>query len=330
MCIAIYKPENTYVKKHTLQTCFNNHSDGAGFMVFDHKQEQLIVEKGFFSFRKFWRAYKKYKYHRAVIHFRYATHGETDEKNCHPFMVNENLGFVHNGVLQVRTEQKEYSDTWHFNELILKPIVNDFPNAWMHKTMKQLIESFLSDKNKLVFMDRKGNVTIYNEALGFWDADCWFSNETYKTQVVRKRYAQGATGTLGKGTCAADCTGSTWVGNKSGSVYSGGTYSHSTAKTGSNAANRSTDEILLESLMAEAEQEEIGEIAGNRSNVTPDGGGTLLNLGKDSLESIATELTQKAEKEGLEAVASVIGDKVLLDSNGDGNIYADQTLVGAE
>lgn len=327
MCIAIYKPENTFVKKHTLQTCFNNHPDGAGFMVFDHKEERLIHEKGFFSFRKFWRAYKKYKYFRAVIHFRYATHGQTDEKNCHPFLVNENLGFVHNGVLNVRTDNKDYSDTWHFNENILKPMMNDFPNSWMHVTVKQLIEGFLAERNKLIFMDSKGNVTIYNEELGVWDAECWFSNDTYKVHLVRKRHIEGnVTGAVGKGVSAT-----IEPSKYAGSLYTGGTYNHSansTPKTGGNTANRSSDELLLEALMAEAEAEEIGELAGNRGNVTPDADNTLVNLGKDSLSSLASELSEMAKEAGDNVVATVVGDKVILDSP-EGNISVEPDLVGA-
>lgn len=313
MCIAIYKPENIYVKKHTLQTCFNNHPDGAGFMVFDHKEGRLIVEKGFFSFRKFWKAYKKYKFYRAVIHFRYSTAGKIDHDNCHPFLVNENLGFVHNGTLSVRMDKKEFSDTWHFNEHVLKSIVNDYPNAWMHKTMKQLIESFLTERNKLVFMDNEGNVTIYNEQLGTWDAECWFSNDTYKKQMVRKRYAEGATGQAGKGTCATNACGATTA--TKGTYYS--TAANTTPR--STNTNRSSDEVLLESLMAEAEAEELGELAANRGNVTPDVDKTLINLGKDNVDTLAEDLNNEIAKQGDEVLSAVVGEGTVINTP-DGKI----------
>ena len=229
MCIAIYKPENTFVKKAVLENCFKNHSDGAGFMVHDHETHRLIVKKGLMTFKAFWKAYSPYKSHRAIIHFRFSTHGETNAENTHPFQVSKNLAFVHNGVINIDTDSdKTKSDTWHFNESIIKPIIKEYPTAWRHKTIVELITHFLDKKSKLVFMDNDGNVVICNEELGTWEDGSWFSNDTYKKEIVRKKVTQGTT------------------------HYSSTPHTHSTT--------RSQEEILLEQLMQEAEEEELAEM----------------------------------------------------------------------
>lgn len=277
ICIAIYKPENVYLKKYILQTCFENHPDGAGFMVYDHKAGRLIAKKGFFSFRSFWKAYREYKYHRAVLHFRYSTAGKVNEENCHPFLANDNLGFVHNGTIGIQMDDKDFSDTWHFNENVLKPIIDEYPDAWMHKTIKGLVESFITERNKLVFMDGSGNVTIYNEGKGVWHSECWFSNDSYTKKMVRRADV---------GACGTD---SCDVGTKSykGTYHKGSSGQFSDSK-------RSRDEILLERLMAEAEAEELGELASNKDNVASDSSGKpLVNLGKGAVDSLAEELEEE-------------------------------------
>ena len=59
MCIAIYKPENVEIPKETLETCFENNPDGAGYMFAEDKK--LHVRKGFFDMDKFWNSYKRNK-----------------------------------------------------------------------------------------------------------------------------------------------------------------------------------------------------------------------------------------------------------------------------
>jgi hypothetical protein len=181
VCIAIYKPERINIYNEVFQDCFAWHSDGAGFMVHDPHTNSLIMKKGFFTLKSFLKAFEPYRYHKAVIHFRMATHGKTDAPNCHPFMVSDTLGFVHNGMLQnVKEWDKNFSDTWHFNEAIMKKLYESFGvNIAHHRTVRFLIERFIG-RNKLIFMDNEGKATIYNEDLGQWDSGCWFSNDTYQ------------------------------------------------------------------------------------------------------------------------------------------------------
>lgn len=196
MCIAIYKPEGKLIPYDTLKRCFNANSDGAGYMF--HKNGKLHVFKGYFTMEDFWKAYKKDQKKECVIHFRIKTHGEINEENCHPYRVNDNLAFVHNGVISGYTDPKK-SDTWLFNEDILQPFVRRWGNLEIFEDpIKKLIESRIG-YSKLIFMDNQGNTKIFNEDKGNWDDGVWYSNNSYKPYIPPPPPAVVARGTPSTG-----------------------------------------------------------------------------------------------------------------------------------
>ncbi len=181
MCIAIYKPEGKVLSLATLKECYTSNPDGAGFMYAENKK--LHIEKGFFSFQTFYDAFKKHESKQAVIHFRIKTHGKIDTANCHPFAVNNSVGFVHNGVISGYGDA-DFSDTVRFNEAILRPLVSKWGNlALFQDPIIELIEGRIG-YSKLVFLDRHGNHKIMNEHKGQWDDGVWYSNDSYKPYVA--------------------------------------------------------------------------------------------------------------------------------------------------
>lgn len=181
MCIAIYKPEGKVISLATLKECYTSNPDGAGFMYAENKK--LHIEKGFFSFQSFYDAFKKHESKQAVIHFRIKTHGKIDTANCHPFAVNNSVGFVHNGVISGYGDA-DFSDTVRFNEAILRPLVSKWGNlALFQDPIIELIEGRIG-YSKLVFLDRHGNHKIMNEHKGQWDDGVWYSNDSYKPYVA--------------------------------------------------------------------------------------------------------------------------------------------------
>lgn len=177
MCIAIYKPANEIIPEENLRQCFLSNPDGAGYMF--NEAGKLHMFKGFFNFESFYEHYKENENKQCVIHFRIKTHGLISQENCHPFIITSNVGFIHNGIIQGYGE-KDKSDTFEFNEVILKPIVKQFGKAALWKPyIKTLIESKIG-YSKLVFLDSRGNYNIYNELKGSWDSGVWYSNNSYK------------------------------------------------------------------------------------------------------------------------------------------------------
>lgn len=181
MCIAIYKPEGKVLSQATLKECYTSNPDGAGFMYAENKK--LHIEKGFFTFQSFYDAFKKHETKQAVIHFRIKTHGKIDTTNCHPFAVNNAIGFVHNGIISGFGDAN-HSDTIGFNQNILQPLVSKWGNlALFQDPIINLIEGRIG-YSKLVFLDRHGNHKIMNEGKGQWDNGVWYSNDSYKPYVA--------------------------------------------------------------------------------------------------------------------------------------------------
>jgi hypothetical protein len=177
LCIAIYKEKGKVITRETLLECFNHNPDGAGFVyVADGK---LYMEKGFFKFQDFYDAYLPHMEHQALIHFRIKTHGAVDKTNCHPFMITNNFAFIHNGTISGHGE-KDFSDTYMFNEEVLKPMVKVFgiKSLWQ-PFMKTVLEDYIG-WSKLIFLDSRGNFNIYNEDKGEWVDGVWYSNTSYK------------------------------------------------------------------------------------------------------------------------------------------------------
>ena len=177
MCIAIMKSESKKINKATLQRCYNANPDGAGFMYAEDKK--LTVKKGYFTFKDFYKEYKPHENKQVLLHFRIKTHGPIDKKNCHPFLVNNGLGFIHNGIISGYGDNKE-SDTIAFNNAILKKLVAKHGNnSLFDDPMVELIENVIG-YSKLVFLDRHGNYKIMNEDKGEWKDGIWYSNSSWK------------------------------------------------------------------------------------------------------------------------------------------------------
>lgn len=113
------------------------------------------------------------------VHFRLGTSGGTNLEMCHPFLVDETVGFMHNGVMNIEHDINKVSDTWQFNESVLKKTKYDIYNS----TFKLLIEKNIGSYNKLVFLNNKKELLIMNEDSGEWDGDTWYSFK-YKKEIV--------------------------------------------------------------------------------------------------------------------------------------------------
>jgi predicted glutamine amidotransferase len=188
MCIAILNTTNTLTKE-TLKQCWKSNPDGAG-MIYTSKG-QIQVFKEMYNFDKFYKEYlKQRKSNKAsnfVLHFRIATSGKIDKTNCHPFSVNKNLAFVHNGMININQLNANVSDTYTFNELILKKLPATFLN---NHAILDLIESYIA-YSKLIFLDNENNASILNEDLGHWDADNnWYSNNSYECRYSKTKVAK--------------------------------------------------------------------------------------------------------------------------------------------
>lgn len=182
MCIiAIKTKESDFPTQEHLKNCFNNNSDGAGFMYVN--EGQVVIEKGFMTLSSFLTRlaelrveHDDFKGHNFVMHFRIGTQGKNDEHTCHPFPISSkdkllrkthlvtDIGVVHNGIISDYSyyhrdaSHPEYllSDT----QLFIKKCVNAFKsvNASFYKS--PLVMEYLDSicKGKLCFLDKHDEI----------------------------------------------------------------------------------------------------------------------------------------------------------------------------
>jgi hypothetical protein len=174
MCIAILNPKGQ-IKDKFIKNSWDNNDQGAGLLYV--KKNELHTFKTY-EYKTFLSEYKSLRKDKdvksIVLHFRIATSGYDKFVNLHPFLINDDLGFVHNGVISGLGDQK-HSDTFYFNEMLKQLPVGFLSNP----TIKEFIADYIGH-SKLVFLDKDNNHTIIKENLGHWADGNWFSNDSYK------------------------------------------------------------------------------------------------------------------------------------------------------
>jgi hypothetical protein len=187
MCVIVVN--KSMLKKKLFKKAFAENGDGFG-MAYTENGE-LYIAKVTTGLKE---AYKTYCYLRSkhrgpmLLHFRLATHGSKDVSNCHPFQVNENMCFAHNGIFQLESTNKAKSDTAAFAD-ILRAIPNfDITN----EACRLLVEMAVGSYNKLAFLTSKGEYYIVNEEGGKWKKGDWFSNLDFERMGFYNRYVKGS------------------------------------------------------------------------------------------------------------------------------------------
>ena len=181
MCIIILKPKNKpFPSEETFMECFFNNPDGIGIGWNDGIRTH--IKKGFMTFSHF----MEYIDQRSIelidkdvmIHFRYATHGNIDNKSCHPFVIDRNYPLkytgnktiiAHNGIIHGKEFiKKDLSDTMVLVQKINKKGLN-------HRSIKPILQS-----GKFIIMS-PNKITIYGNFIE--DNGIFYSNDTYKPYI---------------------------------------------------------------------------------------------------------------------------------------------------
>lgn len=198
MCVIVVKPEGQIIEDKILKQCFKNNPDGAGIMF--PENGKVKIQKGFMvyqDFLKFWKTFQKendVKKIPIVFHFRIATQGKVNGKNCHPFPLTENeedlkkesiltnIGITHNGIIPFCTDYSNYSvlidslsDTQIFIKDYLYSIYKDFPSFYKNKAMRDLIQESTNSKFAIMANNTVYTIGNFNSYKGNY-----FSNESYK------------------------------------------------------------------------------------------------------------------------------------------------------
>ena len=192
MCVIAYKPMNTaFMSKSTLQECFNNNPDGAGFMF--STDGKVYIRKGFMNFNSFWKALKEVRNQYGdripyVMHFRISTQAGVNQQCCHPYPLSSDMnklkllssetkiGIAHNGIIQLTTDRtaKGYNDTMKFitdyATLLIKKV-----DWWKNPNISKALEVLCGSKLAILGID--GHCELIGDFIK--DKGCFYSNSSY-------------------------------------------------------------------------------------------------------------------------------------------------------
>ena len=181
MCIAIANKKGNPISKKHFMNSWENNSHGGGMLY--KKDGVLKCHYELTDKDAFYSEYSKHINNSSVLlHFRISSKGSKSQSNCHPFMVNSELGFIHNGTIHTGLKDygKEKSDTWAFNDQVLKQLPSNF---YDYPVILDMINSKIG-LSKFAFMDKEEKFTIIGENKGEAHYDektgNWFSNKSYQ------------------------------------------------------------------------------------------------------------------------------------------------------
>ncbi|MGG5812596.1 hypothetical protein [Falsiroseomonas sp. CW058] len=205
MCVIIFRPatDHSLTEEH-LFNCFSNNSDGWGIM---YAQDGRVMTLRGMSWAGFADAYKTLGDINLGIHFRIRTHGNIDLRNTHPYKVlsaeedGHDLWLMHNGTIRIEQEDQTLSDTWHYCQNELRPILLRAPGLHTEEAFRRHMEERVG-YSKLLLLDGEGNFFAVGEHKGKHILGCWFSNDHSHHAPIRSSkeswsYYGGARGWVG-------------------------------------------------------------------------------------------------------------------------------------
>lgn len=188
MCVIVHKKPNIIIQKKILRECWNKNPHGAGMMWADNGK--LYTEKGFMTFDLLWErlSHKDFDPNKKelLIHFRFATSGLKTGDLCHPFVVNPNLAFMHNGILH-NEEMEDFHGIKSDTQLLCYKILKQLPTNFLNNHGIRLLINHYLEGSTVVFMDAKGNITKLGSLDDEMETDeYWFSNYFWGQKLFQK------------------------------------------------------------------------------------------------------------------------------------------------
>lgn len=184
MCLLTLIPTDVVPDMARFQIAAKNNPDGFGFAILE---KTSIITYHSMKFEEMANQFTDLRSKHpgpATVHFRWATHGVKTELNCQPITVGGDGGTVmgHNGILSVSGKVGDTrSDSRIFAEDTLPALggVTVFDDPKYVKLFEMWARG-----SKLVFLSNNPEAKDYwyiiNEDDGHWDADMWWSNDSYE------------------------------------------------------------------------------------------------------------------------------------------------------
>lgn len=208
MCVIIAREPQVLIPHDKLSSAAIVNPDGFGFSIIDRGKIETIhmFETGGNKAADIIKAFDDAKDHQCYMHLRYNTAGKSNIENCHPFQSFKGDGyevqFMHNGTLgSFKQTASDYSDTYHFNEQIIKPTLKAFYELYgdgvlMDPTFKRILSEF---KGGSVFTlyDSNGKELILGDGKkyeGWWASNDYSFNRTHRETSSSNYSSYGSQG----------------------------------------------------------------------------------------------------------------------------------------
>lgn len=185
MCVIASVPATKNIDNKTLDQMWKRNPDGGGIAWIDENGKvQIYKTMKLKSFKlKFKEVVAKYGKSDILVHMRIATHGSVCIDNNHPFHIDPNTVFAHNGIMPSEFHppaKSDMSDTRYFNQVFLQ---NVKPTAFDDEQFRTALGDIIGF-NKLVILSAnkrlKKESYIINEHMGSWEKGVWYSNTHHK------------------------------------------------------------------------------------------------------------------------------------------------------
>jgi len=184
MCLLVIQHQDAPKLSHEwLEDFYLRNQDGVGLMYAE--DGTLYIEKTLPKNAEEWIDFYDSKIHGkfCAFHLRMRTHGEINLVNCHPYEVLNkiehglDLWLMHNGVLEIGNKSDpRKSDTWHYIDHYLKPMLKNHPDFSFTDAFKSMIQKHIGTSNKFVLMDNTGRYQVINQSSGLKWGGLWLSN----------------------------------------------------------------------------------------------------------------------------------------------------------
>jgi len=184
MCLIIVTTPQTKFSKADLSDYARSNSDGFGAMWHENGKIQIVRTLDMGDVPAITRSLEGKE---AALHWRMATHGNVSEANTHPFVVNDSLAMMHNGVLSCQPKLGDpRSDTAIFAQDIMPKFLAPAKRSHVLPEDIKPLDKWIGLSNRLVFLDGHGKITIVGEGKGIRHKGAWYSNE-YAWSAPRSR-----------------------------------------------------------------------------------------------------------------------------------------------
>ncbi|HEX4872863.1 MAG TPA: class II glutamine amidotransferase [Nevskiaceae bacterium] len=178
-----HKPAGVALPEPLLLAGLSLNRDGWGIMGFD-PAGRLILERETAIDRA--RLLHRVRLHRdaeLVVHLRQITRGGSHEDNAHPLEIGNGVYLMHQGTLPLETLLPGRSDTWHFGELVLGPLLERDPGLVSDPALHRLLELALREQNRMVLLSTASRkIQVLNRRLGVEVEGVWISSPRWVDQ----------------------------------------------------------------------------------------------------------------------------------------------------